>query len=505
MIRLVPIGDVRPSTYNPRKADPRRLDLLELSLRKLGFVLPLFADAEGELLSGHQRHHVAGRMGLTHVPVAFLPPMDLAKRKAVNIAFNRGTNDLARKDTPTDMTAALARARLDEAAAKVPDRDPAAPGFNRCLDAEARPIGPLLEANAGRWVDYARNMARLLAADGVRMPVVCTPDLKVVNGIGRLQLAAERGEGSIPVVLVGDEEQALADAVLNLLSMDFDIHGRYEDLLRYNSFRRARRVRAELGQGFIFTVAKGSTSKGFDVTVPAAAARWKKAHGTSVVDFGAGHLHETEILRSIGVRVSPFEPFRLGADGQTIDKAASVALNRAFLVDVRGKVRWDSVFISSVLNSVPFAADRRAIATVCAALCGPRTRLYAVATAVNHTNWKEATGYSQLNKDQSTRNIFKLEYEPGITLGEFSDKPKVQKYHSQAEFYGLFKPLFGTVQVSETNQNVTAVCATALPPDPSRLGEALDFEFDLPYPDGSRMGLAAEARAAFSERLGIKL
>jgi len=44
-----------------------------------------------------------------------------------------------------------------------------------------------------------------------------------------------------------------------------------------------------------------------------------------------------------------------------------------------------------------------------------------------------------------------------------------------------------------------------LPVDMARLREAIDFEFDLPYPDGSRMGLAAEARAAFSKRLGVKL
>ena len=68
-MNLVPIDSVRPSTYNPRSADPRRLDLVALSLRKLGFVLPLSADAGGELLSGHQRHLVAQRLGLTHVPV----------------------------------------------------------------------------------------------------------------------------------------------------------------------------------------------------------------------------------------------------------------------------------------------------------------------------------------------------------------------------------------------------------------------------------------------------
>ena len=61
MIKIEPLSAVNPSTYNPRTADPKRLDLIELSLRKLGFIAPIYADANGEILSGHQRHFVATR------------------------------------------------------------------------------------------------------------------------------------------------------------------------------------------------------------------------------------------------------------------------------------------------------------------------------------------------------------------------------------------------------------------------------------------------------------
>ena len=64
MIKIEPISAVNPSTYNPRTADPKRLNLIELSLRKLGFIAPIYADANGEILSGHQRHFVATRMVL---------------------------------------------------------------------------------------------------------------------------------------------------------------------------------------------------------------------------------------------------------------------------------------------------------------------------------------------------------------------------------------------------------------------------------------------------------
>lgn len=73
-MKLIDIDKVQPSTYNPRTADPRRLDIIELSLRKLGFLLPIYASEDGEIISGHQRHHVAKRMGLKQIPVAYTKP-----------------------------------------------------------------------------------------------------------------------------------------------------------------------------------------------------------------------------------------------------------------------------------------------------------------------------------------------------------------------------------------------------------------------------------------------
>lgn len=43
MIKLVPIDAVKASEYNPRRNDEKRLALAELSLRKLGFLLPIYA------------------------------------------------------------------------------------------------------------------------------------------------------------------------------------------------------------------------------------------------------------------------------------------------------------------------------------------------------------------------------------------------------------------------------------------------------------------------------
>jgi hypothetical protein len=495
-VNLVPIDSVRPSTYNPRSADPRRLDLVALSLRKLGFVLPLYADAGGELLSGHQRHLVAQRLGLTHVPVARVPAMDLPERKAVNIAFNRGTNDFSAEDTPASLTAVLEQHDPHGLAAHLPDCPPER--LFRCLDAVQVDTATLTRANAGRWVNYARNVAATLLGKGVAMPVICTPDNLAVNGIGRLQAMAERKAATVPVVYVSPAEADFARVMLNHLSMDFDIHTRYADVLRYNSFRRPRGRRSRLGRCFTFALLGRVSSKEFDITDPADLARWKATYGTTVCDFGAGLLDETRLLQAAGIDCTPFEPFLL--DGGEISAPAARELTRRFLARIATGVRFDAVFLSAVLNSVPFLADRRHVVCIVAALCGPRTRVYACSSSTRQAGYRIAAGADFANHTDSQRIQFRLDYEPRVTLGDFGSTPKVQKYHTPREWYDLWHERFESVRVSESSNNVECVCSRPRPILPADLAAALSHEFDLPYPDGSRLGLVSDAVTAFARR-----
>ena len=95
---------------------------------------------------------------------------------------------------------------------------------------------------------------------------------------------------------------------------------------------------------------------------------------------------------------------------------------------------------------------------------------------------------------------FRLEYESGVRIGDFQDKPKVQKYHTKKEFYDLFYQFFRDVKISEMSGNVCAKCENVRRIPWERLVEALQFEFNLPYPDGSRMELVDDAINAFKRR-----
>lgn len=106
----------------------------------------------------------------------------------------------------------------------------------------------------------------------------------------------------------------------------------------------------------------------------------------------------------------------------------------------------------------------------------------------------------------SAKTAFVLDYEPNVAIADVLRLPKVQKYHTAREFYDLWITAFRWVK-AELYQSgcVTAICKDPLPVDAGQLRKSIEFEFDLPYPSGERMGLVDEALAAFSERLQIKL
>ena len=78
---------------------------------------------------------------------------------------------------------------------------------------------------------------------------------------------------------------------------------------------------------------------------------------------------------------------------------------------------------------------------------------------------------------------------------------RVRGLLSMARYFASL-PWTGKTAVSN---NINATCAAARPVDAARLRAAIAFEFDLPYPDGTRMDLVKSAMDSFSKRLQITL
>ncbi len=492
MPELTPTGSLHLSAYNPRHTDPARLDLIELSLRKLGFVFPIYATVAGEILSGHQRHIVASRMGLAEVPVERVPKvLDLDARKCVNVLFNRATNELTACTSTQRRRDELAAGALDDVADLFP-----------CLAVRDVPTSDLIAMLGDARNEYGTSISRTLWQRArVAMPVLVDPRGRVLNGVGRLRFYARARFATTPVVVVPEQRAQVCALLVNKVSMDFDIDERYADLLRYNSYRQ-NEWRKGLGKGFVTELTKSSgTAKSFDIEDRRDRRRWIGEYGDRVVDFGAGRLVETGMLRAAGVDVAAFEPYvHADADGG-VSRAATVAVVEAFLAHIAAGLPYSTVFCSSVLNSVPFRSDRDHVARILAALAWPAGRAIATARSTASTSWSNLNGREYLNTNAGN-STFALDYEPGIGLGGFHNgKPKIQKFHTSTEFYELFAPYFGHVNVRDMGHNVVARCREALEPDAAGLADSLAFEFDLPLPDGGRLGLADAAITAFTERI----
>ena len=199
--------------------------------------------------------------------------------------------------------------------------------------------------------------------------------------------------------------------------------------------------------------------------------------------------------------VSAFEPYFV-TTGDQVHKEKSIEIARKFLDEVESGVEYTSVFISSVFNSVPFMADRIMIARIAAALCAPKGKVVCWCQSNQSQQFVLTKKHSVTN---NARLTFDLDYEPNTILGDISKHPKVQKGHTQEELRDIFGRSFKSIDRVDMICRFWYLEASRPVIDLEKLGEALDFEFELPYPDGTTMGLSQRARAAFGKRLGAEI
>ncbi len=92
IIKKIPIGDVKPAAYNPRKdlqpGDPEYIKLWK-SIDEFDIVEPLiWNERTGNLVGGHQRLKILKDRGDTEVEVSVVD-LDDAKERALNLALNK--------------------------------------------------------------------------------------------------------------------------------------------------------------------------------------------------------------------------------------------------------------------------------------------------------------------------------------------------------------------------------------------------------------------------------
>lgn len=96
-ITYVPIDQLRPSEYNPRKWGKEAIKHLKASIRRYGLVDPVIANSaperKGVVIGGHFRLAIAKEIGIAEIPVVYLNISDIEKEKELNIRLNKNTGE----------------------------------------------------------------------------------------------------------------------------------------------------------------------------------------------------------------------------------------------------------------------------------------------------------------------------------------------------------------------------------------------------------------------------
>lgn len=93
----VPVNELIPADYNPRKHDEVASEQLKQSILRFGLVDPVIVNSspvrKNIIIGGHFRWEVAKELGYESVPVVYIDIPDLEKEKELNLRLNKNTGE----------------------------------------------------------------------------------------------------------------------------------------------------------------------------------------------------------------------------------------------------------------------------------------------------------------------------------------------------------------------------------------------------------------------------
>jgi len=96
-IQYLPVSELKPSTYNPRRWNDSAIEQLTESVKRFGLVDPIlcnsYADRKNVVIGGHFRLKVAKDLGIKTVPVVFVNIPELEREHELNLRLNKNLGE----------------------------------------------------------------------------------------------------------------------------------------------------------------------------------------------------------------------------------------------------------------------------------------------------------------------------------------------------------------------------------------------------------------------------
>ncbi len=441
-----PIGELKPADYNPRSITREAFEMLKASLVKFGVVKPVILNGTGILTAGHQRVKAMKEIGLRATPAILLANISLQDE----IRFNLFHNSIEMNKTEVHCEGA---AGLEPGYHFIPSSQ------IRCgRNANAIVIKEISEL----FVRYGSWGSVVIDGSG---RVICNSDYAFVSK------AFEK-----PVLAYKMPQEKVRE-FLRFINTDYGEY-HYENLgiNAYNQYHcQMRRLRGgrKLNQSQLY---ERRVLPGLRLD-------------ERVLDFGAGQCDYYYWLRSRGYRIFAYEPHYVQKSKLMMGRITGFI--EEITRDVAAHGLYGKVVLDSVLNSVTSVAYEEAVVLACNALLG-RDGTFYVATRSYEFEIESTMRQKKCIQNKNRRRLQFVDrnnFAASFREGHWT----MQKFHTAASLGALLDRYFESVEVFRSSSalndgvgNHHAICRGPRRFPVARYREALELEFNMPYPRGYR-------------------
>ncbi|NNJ10551.1 ParB N-terminal domain-containing protein [Chloroflexales bacterium ZM16-3] len=458
-----PVADLRPAPYNPRKIDETAFDDLCRSITTIGMAKPIIVNDDGTIVAGHQRLKALKATGLTVAPIYLVTGLTASDEMRFNQLHN-GT-DLDTGDEHVKVPAYTGLGYVDVDADSV--------------EANLRAAGAPIRSE----------IAKLLIGYGPWGGIVATQSGECLSG-AQYAITCKSLGYPVRTFYVRDSDAPIIRGLFQRQYGQFF----YEHLARetyIQTFAQPFRCRTDAAGN-----TEGVKSPTWEKRV---LPEWQP--GEHVLDFGCG---QADYVKKIG-RERPEIPI-LGMEffyrkGDYIDSHAVHAMADALFAHLRTYGLFDVVVCDYVLNSIDSQRAEDAVLTCLSAFTKPGGRIYA---SGRRRDFIEGNMYATSHR--GAMRGFEFLDSAGLSGILFKGRWFYQKFHTKSQILEAGRT-FLSPSVSYQNHSATQfnlrVGAKDMELSQATIEAALRFEFDLPWPNGQRVGRGEEAVQAYRAALKI--
>lgn len=447
MVEYVNIEDIKPAPYNPRKISAEQIETLEHSINEVGFVIPILINRKnGVIIAGHQRTKTAKLCGLKKVPAFYVNDIVLGDE----IKFNQMHNAI---DLSIDALPKLLKHYQIEKFIQIDNKD-----------FESKKV----------MATSAKEICKLIIKYGnVLSCVICRNT--VVYGCEYVKACQLLGL-KVNSYICDDSKYDKLTYFLNQQYGKFSYEGIKRDTYVQGlaqMFRLPEKGKAKKSRLYEYMVLPYLNGKQSE---------------TTILDFGCGKGEYINLLKrkynAVGV-----EFYNNNHTGINISKGQRMIDSLIEYFETRKD--FDVVVCDSVLNSVDSIEAEISVMSFLNLMA--TDRLFISGRSKNNVE-KAMKRTKDFNTEKNWMYYIDAD---GFTANYREGHWFFQHFHTKENVYELMQKYgFNVIKFKDSGSSFQCECKKVKSLSKEQYTKAIDFEFNLPLPNGARYGRNEEVKRA---------